>query len=84
MAENVTVAAAKPRRKPPRPEVDPAVAEEWVGATGLLDFGKLRIRVKVTEVRNRYGNVDCLVVPTDGLGKQWIQSTRIARSKTKK
>lgn len=51
---------------------------ENIGQHGLYDSGVgLRFRVRVIDARVRFGEVDYLVVPADGIGQKWVASHKV-------
>lgn len=49
-----------------------------VGQYGLYVSGDgLRFRVRVVDARVRFGEVDYLIVPTDGLGEKWVAGNKV-------
>lgn len=52
-----------------------------VGRTYLLPISTgshtIRVRVRVDNMRTRYGNVDASIVPLDGDGTAWVEFSRL-------
>ena len=61
-------------------DVETAISD--VGARpGTLRFATLRVRVRGSDVRDRWGQVEYLVEPMDGSGKQWVGANLIDLAK---
>ncbi len=50
---------------------------EFVGRTGIMPIGMLRIPVLIVDARSRYGSIDVQVTPVGGQGSQWITAARV-------
>jgi hypothetical protein len=52
---------------------------QFLGRSGYLTVAgtRLRFRVKVTDVRVRFGQIDYFVTPEAGNGEQWHDSQNI-------
>lgn len=51
----------------------------WTENTWVLRVSKgLRIPVKVHEVKESYGRVLALVIPRDGNGSEWVDTSRLS------
>ena len=61
-------------------DVETAISDV-VARTGTLRFATLRVRVRVSDVRDRWGQVEYLVEPMDGSGKQWVGANLIDLAK---
>ena len=60
---------------PPAPGQD--IQDKYVGKGATLTTGKLKVRVDVLGVKNRFGNVDALITPRCGQGEQWVLASRL-------
>jgi hypothetical protein len=45
--------------------------------TGTIAVDNLRVQVKITDARMRFGHLDLLVTPIAGEGERWIEQHRI-------
>ena len=50
----------------------------FVGCTGTLTTGDIRIAVHILDARQRWGQVDYLITPVAGSGQQWVSAARVA------
>lgn len=50
---------------------------KFVGRTGTMPIGLLRIPVEIVDARSRYGSIDVQVIPVGGQGSQWITAARV-------
>jgi hypothetical protein len=54
---------------------------QWAGAVGreatVRTREGFRIRVRIEDVRQSYGRIECRVVPTAGEGRAWVTAKRI-------
>ena len=50
---------------------------ELIGEVRLLRVDSLRVRIRVLDVREVFGRVDCLVEPVAGSGGQWVAFDRL-------
>lgn len=44
---------------------------------GTLAVDNLRVQVKITDARMRFGHLDLLVTPVAGDGERWIEQHRV-------
>jgi hypothetical protein len=47
------------------------------GEIGTLSLESLEIGVKIADVRVRFGHLDLLVKPLNGMGEQWVERHRV-------
>jgi hypothetical protein len=47
------------------------------GRVGLMNVDDLKVEVRVTDARLRFGHLDLLVTPVSGQGTRWIEQHRI-------
>jgi hypothetical protein len=47
------------------------------GRVGLVNVDDLKVEVRVTDARLRFGHLDLLVTPVAGQGERWIEQHRI-------
>ena len=47
------------------------------GKQGIYNVGKLKFEVKINDTRMAYGRTDILIVPVNGSGEQWVESSRV-------
>lgn len=69
--------------KPMPPEPPARVQKRFVGKQGRIVLNSLSVEVTISEVRNRYGNVDALVSPIAGSGKVWVRADRLKLTRAK-
>lgn len=54
---------------------------QWAGAIGreatVTTREGFKIRVRIEDVRQSYGRIECRVVPIDGEGRAWVTSKRV-------
>ena len=57
----------------------------YLGRTGTLTVSgtRLQFRIKVTDVRARFGQIDYFVTPEAGNGEQWHDSQNITLDEVK-
>lgn len=51
--------------------------ETYRDKIGTIAVDDLRIQVKVTDARMRFGHLDLLVTPVSGTGERWIEQHRV-------
>lgn len=63
----------------PAPKVPAETYNNLIHAVGLYPAGSsgIQFRVTVTDVRMRWGHVDVLIRPLQGLGCKWVDSTHV-------
>jgi hypothetical protein len=44
---------------------------------GTLAVDDLRVQVRITDARLRFGHLDLLVTPVSGTGERWIEQHRV-------
>ena len=54
-----------------------SVTQALQGKQGLYSVGTLKILVIINDARLAYGRTDVLIVPVNGSGEQWIESSRV-------
>lgn len=47
------------------------------GEIGILNLESLEVGVKISDVRVRFGHLDLLVKPLNGMGEQWVERHRV-------
>lgn len=51
---------------------------QLLGKTGYLSFDGIHVHVEVLDARVRFGEVDVLVKPRDGMGQKWVRQHTVA------
>ena len=51
--------------------------ESLKGEIGTLTLESLEVGVKIADVRVRFGHLDLLVKPLNGIGEQWVERHRV-------
>jgi hypothetical protein len=54
-----------------------AVEARTIAGEGYIQFGKMKIKVKVIDARKSYGRDDVLITPVSGSGSQWVDAIRL-------
>lgn len=54
-----------------------ALAKAFIGHPGTIDLNGLSIHVRISDVKQAYGNVRYLVTPLSGTGSVWVDSSRV-------
>lgn len=49
----------------------------FVGCTGTLRSGDLKVRISIVDVRTVWNRTDYLVTPVAGSGQQWVSAERV-------
>lgn len=52
-------------------------ASQMIGKEGFIRLGELNVRVRILDVKNRFGNTDYQISPVGGSGNQWVLSGRV-------
>ncbi len=63
---------------PPPPE---KVQKKYLGKQGRIVLNSLSVEVTISDIRNRYGNVDVRISPIKGSGDVWVRADRIKLSR---
>lgn len=53
-----------------------------LGRHGMIEFGGLRIAVRIDDARVRFGRVDYFVRPIHGEGAVWVEEHRFHENET--
>lgn len=48
-----------------------------IGKEGSYNVNGLKIRVKITDVKTAYGNIDYQIEPVTGQGSIWVRSSSV-------
>jgi hypothetical protein len=48
-----------------------------IGRYGQISTNELIFNVRITDVKNAYGNVRYLVTPASGIGQTWVNAERV-------
>jgi hypothetical protein len=48
----------------------------WIGCLGAVKIGDFDIHVKILDLRERFGTMDCLITPLCGEGQKWVEFNR--------
>lgn len=51
--------------------------ENLKGEIGILSLESLEVGVKISDYRVRFGHLDLLVKPLNGMGEQWVERHRV-------
>ncbi len=54
-----------------------AAMAEFIGRTAIFPLGGMNVTIKITDCRERFGNLDFLIVPLEGSGSKWVTETSV-------